>query len=226
MAESSPELVPRPVLNRKLVVRAAIQVIEREGAKALSMRAVANELGAGVMSLYNHVPNKDALIGAIAEYVMDQLEIPGDIASGDGADDWKVAARALVRAFRNAAHDYPRSMSIVLTHKIDFPVGYRATERALQIADHAGFDGKTCVNIMRALVTYALGAQVREAGKARMLQDSPNGSTAPPPELDPAEYPHVVALSTELLTHDPDAEFEFGLDLLISAIDQLPRRSS
>jgi hypothetical protein len=83
---------------------------------------------------------------------------------------------------------------------------------------------------MRALLAYAIGAQMREVNAVEMLdylrKDDP---AARPPRLDfldPAEFPHVVALQQDLLRHDPDTDFEFGLDLLLTAVDGLPRRAA
>ncbi|GLW11840.1 hypothetical protein Misp01_69680 [Microtetraspora sp. NBRC 13810] len=58
--------VPEP-LSRSRIVNAAVGLIEREGADAVSMRRIAGELRVGVMSLYNHVPSKAALLDGVAE---------------------------------------------------------------------------------------------------------------------------------------------------------------
>jgi AcrR family transcriptional regulator len=209
----------RVLLTRDRIVRAAIELIEREGSDALSMRRVAAELGVAVMSLYNHVPSKAALLDAMAERIL-----AGVIVADDPAMHWTERARSLVRAFRKVAHDHPRSVTLVLTRKVDAPSGMRPVEHALAIAADAGFDGQTSVRIMRALLAYAVGAQLREAGAAKMLYYLPKNREDLLGFLDPGDFPHVVALQQELLSHDPDTDFEFGLNLLITALETLPRR--
>ncbi|GAA0583595.1 TetR/AcrR family transcriptional regulator [Actinomadura livida] len=209
----------RPVLTRERIVLAAVALIERESADALSMRRVAAELGVAVMSLYNHVPNKSALLEGVAEHVVSGLEL-----HDDPSEPWQERARALVRAFRKVAHDNPRCMTIVLTHKIDTPVALRPAERALALADAAGFDAETAVRIMRALLAYALGAQLREVGMSKMLGHLAETGAQAWSRLDPDEFPHVLAYGPELAGVDAEADFEFGLDLLIGALDRLPRR--
>src|SRR5215472_3947102 len=118
MARRAPQPVLRVVLTRELV--------ERAGARALSMRAVGAELGVSGMAIYRHVPSKDALIEAIAGYVMAGLDVPEEPAT-----DWKAGARALMRAFRAIAQEYPRSLALILASRIAIPVGLRAIERAL-----------------------------------------------------------------------------------------------
>ncbi|MEU5877698.1 TetR/AcrR family transcriptional regulator C-terminal domain-containing protein [Spirillospora sp. NPDC047279] len=210
--------VTRPVLTRERIVQAAVDLIERGGVDGLSMRGVAAELGVAVMSLYNHVPNKSALLEGVAEYVVAGMDLPDD-----PDEPFTDRARALVRAFRKVAHDYPRSMTIVFTHKIDTPIGLRPAERALALASAAGFDGETSVRIMRALMAYALGAQMREVGHAKVL-DHETPITEGTGGLDPAEYPHVIAFAPQLARYDPETDFEFGLDLFIEALDALHRR--
>ncbi|QFG24358.1 TetR/AcrR family transcriptional regulator [Actinomadura sp. WMMB 499] len=208
----------RPPLTRGRIVRAAIGLIEREGADALSMRRVAADLDVAVMSLYNHVPNKGALLEGVAGHVMSGMELQDDPSAS-----WQERARALVRAFRTVAHDYPRCMTVVLTRKFDTMVGLRPAERALALADAAGFDGVTAVRITRALMAYALGTQLREIGFGKWLHHLDTSPAADFARLDADEFPHVIALAAELSRHDPEADFEFGLDLLISALEALPR---
>ncbi|WP_018655802.1 TetR/AcrR family transcriptional regulator [Actinomadura flavalba] len=204
----------RPVLTRARIVAAAVRLIERDGAKALSMRAVAAELGVAVMSLYNHVPGKDALLRGVAEHVVAGMDFDGAAEAS-----WADRARALVRAFRTVAHDYPRCMTIVLTHRADGSIALRPAERALAIAAEAGFDSVTAVRVTRVLMAYALGTQLREVGMTKAL-DRLTDFTA----LDPAEFPHVLASADELARNDSEADFEFGLDLLLAAVEALPRR--
>jgi AcrR family transcriptional regulator len=45
-------------LTRERIITTAVELIEREGVDAVSMRRIAAQLGSGVMSLYNHVPSK------------------------------------------------------------------------------------------------------------------------------------------------------------------------
>lgn len=214
-ATPGPEDPPaRAALTRDRIVRAAIGLIEADGAEALSMRRVATALDVAVMSLYNHVPNKKALLEGVAEYVAGTLDL-----ADDPSAPWADRARALVRAYRKIAHDYPRSLTVVLTHKTDTPAGLRPTERALAVAASAGFDGPTSVRATRALLAYAVGAQMRELRLAETFANLGTPEHAAFAELDPDEFPHVIALAPVLREHDPEADFEFGLDLLITALE-------
>jgi len=216
---SGPQNTPqRAQLSREGIVVAAVELIEREGEGALSMRRIAGELGYGVMSLYNHVPNKASLLDAIAEYVMADLQF-----AADPRAEWRDQARALVRTFREISRRYPRSVNVVIMRQLNSPAGLRPLELALATARAAGFDGITAVRVMRTFVAYALGTVVNEARLDLMRANADPGPGGYAGLLDPAEFPNTLALVDTLMEHDHEADFEFGLDLLIAAVTALPR---
>jgi AcrR family transcriptional regulator len=69
-------------LTRERIITAAVELIEREGVEAVSMRRIAGLLGSGVMSLYNHVPSKAAVLDGVAERVMSGIDFSTATRSG------------------------------------------------------------------------------------------------------------------------------------------------
>lgn len=205
---AQPEL--RGQLSRDTIIRTAIEMIERDGDDAVSMRRIAAELRYGVMSLYNHVPSKEALLDAVAERVLGEFDF-----SADPGADWRDQARALVRTFRQLSRRYPRSLNVVITRQLNSTAGLQPLEAALATARAAGFHGETAVRIMRAFVAYALGSLVLSKARADL-----HGH---PDRVDAARFPNIAELGTELMRIDPDADFEFGLELLIGAVAGLAR---
>ncbi|QIQ05967.1 TetR/AcrR family transcriptional regulator [Streptomyces liangshanensis] len=65
-----------PGLTREAIVAAGVRIADAEGIAALSMRRMATELDSGVMSLYRHVANKDALLTAITRVACDENPYP------------------------------------------------------------------------------------------------------------------------------------------------------
>jgi AcrR family transcriptional regulator len=58
-------------LSRQRILLAAIEIADRDGLGALSMRKLARVLGVEAMSLYNHVANKDELLDGMVDLVFD-----------------------------------------------------------------------------------------------------------------------------------------------------------
>src|ERR687891_2960838 len=94
-------VVKRRPLSRRRILEAAVRFVDREGLDALSMRKLGSELGVEAMSLYNHVPNKSALLDGMVEVLLGELEI---LSENYG---WEERIREGYRAFRRLAHKHP-----------------------------------------------------------------------------------------------------------------------
>ncbi len=206
-------------LTRERIITAAVELIEREGAEAVSMRRVASELGIGVMSLYNYVPSKAALLDGVAEQVLSGIDF-----TTEPGTSWEEQIRALARAFWRKARDCPRSTMVVVSRPVDSAATLRPIEHALGTLRNAGFSGEDAVRVVRTFVAYVAGTLMREVGVTpglepqRPLGQDPAVLAADRPFLNPAEFPQVMSVSAELLNRDFDADFEFGLDLLVRAV--------
>ncbi|MGK5729577.1 GntR family transcriptional regulator [Streptomyces sp. URMC 124] len=80
-------------LTRERIVRTAIALADAHGAAALSMRALAAELGVPTMALYRHVPGKDDLVARMADAVFGECGGP----PGSVPGDWRARLRAAAR---------------------------------------------------------------------------------------------------------------------------------
>ncbi|WP_336205603.1 TetR/AcrR family transcriptional regulator [Nonomuraea sp. LPB2021202275-12-8] len=205
-------------LSRARIVAAAIDLIEREGADAVSMRRIAADLGVGVMSLYNHVPNKDALLNGVAEAVLSEIEF-----TDDPDAHWTDRVRMQARAFRQIAHDHPRSTMLVVSRQLHSNAGLLPVERALATLRSAGFDGIDAVRVLRLFIAFIVGSLLREVGVTPTFAPV-HTKMINAEEVDPALFPEVSALSSLLGSCDHEAEFEFGVELLIQAIAVHPSR--
>ncbi len=67
--------VPRNTLSRHRVIEAAVALVDAQGLEALTMPALAEQLGVGTMSLYRHMPGKDELIDLMMDTIMGEQYI-------------------------------------------------------------------------------------------------------------------------------------------------------
>jgi AcrR family transcriptional regulator len=203
-------------LTRNRIIAAAMDLIEADGPQALSMTRLATELGCGLIPLYSHVPSAAALLDGIAAAIMSGM----DAGPPEGAG-WTDRMRTQVRATRQAARAYPRCSVAVAGREPATAAMYRPAEYALATLRTAGFCGEDAVRIVRAVAAYLTGTVLCEVGGAASLGAGFNGEADRRPRLRPAEFPQIISLGAELARADPDADFEFGLELLVLGMDAL-----
>src|SRR3954470_7479520 len=81
MAEGAKRHNPRTAssrerLSRERVLRAALAIADSGGLASLTIRSLAEELGAKPMSVYYHVSNKGEILDALVDIVFDEIEVP------------------------------------------------------------------------------------------------------------------------------------------------------
>jgi len=216
-------------LSRGQIVRAAIRVADTEGADAVSMRRIARELNAGTMSLYWHIASKEELLDLMLDEVQGEQQAP------EPSGDWLADLRTMASNTRASLHQH-RWMTDFLGGRP--PVGPKSLqniERALASLDGLGLAKATAITIVTTVMTYVLGAvlrEVQELNGERYLQEQAAGLSDEEKDNMVREfaervratgrYPHMAAMIAEGV--DPDApetrddRFRFGLDALLDGI--------
>src|SRR5919106_6675564 len=98
-ARSEPISAARAPLNRERVLRAATALADDGGIESLTMRRLAEKLGAEAMSLYYHVANKEAVLDGVVEVILDEInEAVMSIDRPSAEHDWKTAVRNRILA--------------------------------------------------------------------------------------------------------------------------------
>jgi len=94
-----------PKLNRDVIVNAALAFLDREGWDALTINALAAQLGTKGPSLYNHVDSLEDLRRTVRMRVIDDiLQMLSTVGSGRTRDD---AVMTMASAYRSYAHHHP-----------------------------------------------------------------------------------------------------------------------
>jgi AcrR family transcriptional regulator len=97
------------------IYTAALRLIDADGVEALTLRKLATELDANPMSLYHHVPNKEAVLRGVARMVGAQFRT---VTLEDAP--WQERIRLLASDFRTLAHRHPKLMGYSFSHQPDF----------------------------------------------------------------------------------------------------------
>lgn len=94
-----------PKLSREVIVTAALAFLDREGWDALTINALATQLGTKGPSLYNHVDSLEDLRRTVRMRVIDDiLQMLSTVGAGRTRDD---AVTAMASAYRSYAHHHP-----------------------------------------------------------------------------------------------------------------------
>ena len=201
----------RRPLDRRTILEAAVRFVDGEGLDSLSMRKLGTELGVEAMSLYNHVPNKEALLDGMVEVLLGELEIPSE------RERWESRVRGAYAAFRRLAHEHPNVFPLLVVRPPDTMDGVWLVEEFLKTLREAGFDPETALYAFRALSSYASGYAMAEI---RGFAMEPAGGRLGASTLPRDDFPHIHELDGRLEIVDHDAEFEFGLDLIIAGLKE------
>ncbi|MFB9238205.1 TetR/AcrR family transcriptional regulator [Plantactinospora siamensis] len=201
--------MPRPrSLLPDQIAAAALTVLDRAGLDALTMRAVAAELGMSTMALYRYVDGRDRLETLVVELVLAGV----DTAPPDPGPGWRAAVTVLADRIRLTVGAHPAVVPLLMTHRHRSAGVLRWSETVLGVLGAAGFAGTARVVALRAIVAYVSGAlQLEHLGP---LDGPGTGVIAARPD-----FPLMAAAARDARDVSRDEEFGAGLAALLAGLD-------
>ena len=210
-------------LTRRAIIDRALELGDAEGLEAVSLRRLATELGVTPMALYRHVTDKQDLINAMYEAIVEDFDLKAGLRPGM---KWTTQVR---RALMNiiALHDRPVALPLAIAYGGGgSPAIWRMYEGGLEILLHAGFSRREAVEVNRMLSTLV-------AGYLLVYRQ------APPPESDAllvarkrfeldllslprADYPNVVGSARELVEaqfSNPHYQLKGIVDFMVGGVE-------
>lgn len=200
-------------LSADVIVDAALELIERDGTDALTMRRLGTELGVQGMAIYHHLSSRDDLVHAIADRLLEPLR------ELDLSDDWREACRRFAATLREIAVARPAAFRLVGLHPFDTPTSLQPVERLLETLVASRFTPADALALYRAVASYARGYALAEttgftvdaqrADRRRRLET-----------LNRSEFPILAGCADQLAVLDADSGFELGLRALILGLPE------
>ncbi|WP_433567196.1 TetR/AcrR family transcriptional regulator [Nocardia sp. CA-151230] len=207
----------RPALSRERVLDAAIRVADRGGAEAITMRRVAQELGVEAMSLYHHVPNKDAMLDGVVDAVFTAIELPV------AEEDWRTALRTRAESARTVLSRHRWALGLLDSRPTPGSATLRHHDAVLGVLRNAGFTLELAAHAVSLLDSYIGGYVLQEANLPMTtpaeVQAVAGGILA---DLPADELPHLRAMIVDHALrpdYDHTGEFDFGLDLILDGLE-------
>ncbi len=225
----------RPGLTRASVVARAIELGTAEGLEAVSLRRIAQELGVTPMALYRHVRDKQDLINAMTEVVLEGMDavpaVRADMA-------WTERLRLEIENYKEQIDARPLALPLSIAYDGEGPPSFwRVLERLLAILLDAGFARRQAIVLIRMISNLLAGYLLL------LQQGTPSGATPLDPHqldllrrrfalaqmsLPRDEFPNLVAsaeVTAEVWLTDPNAWWEDTIDLIAFGLERILERN-
>jgi AcrR family transcriptional regulator len=216
----------RVPLTRERVLRTAVRLADESGIEALSMRKLAQALDVVPMALYRHVANKDELLDALVDVVIEEIDPPLD-----GAD-WKTVIRARILSARRALLRHPWASGVMESRKIPTPVVLEYMASMIGLFRTGGFSLDLTHHAMHTMGSRMFGFT------QEIFNDTADVDPAAEAEVWGAmadTYPYIFEIFTAISHDDASTvgpgcddqfEFEFALDLMLEGLEKLKHHST
>lgn len=205
-------------LSREVIIRTGLQILDRDGLEALTMRRVAQELDTGAASLYVYVNNREDLVAAMLDDALGRVVLTYE-------GNWQEQLKALIAAAVAAmsAHEGLATVSLG-----SIPTGLNALlilDRILALLKEGGLDDITAAWAVDLVYLHISAAgveqsayQTKEMTEATHIAEVDRHYASLPAD----RYPMITSMRTALLSGG-DRE-SWGLQVLIEGIRNTPIR--
>lgn len=209
----------RPAVPVERIVATALQIVDEEGADALSMRTLAQRLDSGTATLYRRFTGRADVVAQVVDLVFGSVEV----------DAATLSTMSLQKACKTAAHGMfdalRRHPNVAPLLAEGVPIGPNAMagrEALIAILLDNGFPPPLAARSYATLARYILGFAIQLTGHST-AEDSQLAGVFH--GLDPQLFPATVTVADHLPVQLED-EFALGLDLIVNGLVQLRRRKT
>ncbi|MGW5248562.1 TetR/AcrR family transcriptional regulator C-terminal domain-containing protein [Streptomyces sp. NPDC004129] len=218
LTSDQPRRGRKPAYSRETITAAAVALADAEGLEAVTMRKVAAQVGAAVMSLYSYAPDKETLLNLMVDHVSGELPT-----TNTPTGDWRADLKAIAHLQRTHMLRHPWLPAALSTRRIPGPNTLAFLEHALAALRPTGLDGTAKLEIFAQLTAFVAGHVAHEIAQAAAAQ-SPDRSAAEARYLAAVaadgHHPELAeALSAPGRPLTPEATFTRFLNRLIDGLD-------
>jgi AcrR family transcriptional regulator len=206
--------VPNRLTERR-IAEAALDLVDADGVDGLTMRKLAQRLGVSAMALYTYFPDREALLEAVTQLVLTEVEIPAEDL------DWRETIRQLMRSIRRVGLRHPKAAPLINRFPPRTVDALAFVEAAFRAFRRAGFDDRSTVRCYRALAVYSMGTfdvELSHYFTQHPAAQVVDGSLDTPTAV--RLLPHVASIAPLLADQDDEEAFEYGLELLLDGFAQ------
>jgi TetR/AcrR family tetracycline transcriptional repressor len=206
-------------LSRGRILDAALRLVDEEGMGALTMRRLGAELGVNPMSIYHHLPGKDAVISGLVELVFSGMRVRYSEGSS-----WQDRVRAWAEAYRDLVRSHPNLVLEIVSNAAAVTEAVLLVNEPLYAAlDEAGLPPAEVVVVADSVVDFVHGFAIAEGAqppghpfdRRKLLERLETGAA----EVLPTMSRVFRALTADEARYDFDRGFDAGLGILLKGIE-------
>jgi TetR/AcrR family tetracycline transcriptional repressor len=201
----------REPLTRLRIVELALDIIDTKGLPALNMRRLATAAGVKPMSLYHHFPNKDAILGAVAESIA-----AAALGEQRSTGTWRERTRLLFAGLYDLVQAHPRALPLITTGVLRTPSGRAWMEELMGVLLEAGFTPDAAARVYHLSGAFTLGLGYAQLLSLEVPAETIIGELAG----HWADYPNLLRVGLQLAIWDRPADFVTGLDVLLERFEK------
>jgi TetR/AcrR family tetracycline transcriptional repressor len=198
------------------MVETALQIVDEGGADALSMRSLAQRLNSSTATLYRHFPNRAALIDAVIDRVIGEIDVHAEEIR---AGTWEQACRRIANDYFAALNRHTGVALLLSDRSPVGPNGAMVRERWLEAMLRNGFPVDVAVRSGALISSYVQGFGIQLGGQRAVAGLDEELLPAAAQMLDQAGFPATaIALRAGVIPVSLEDEFAFGLDLILNGL--------
>ena len=209
---------PRIRLTRERVLVAAIDLADKGGVEAMSMRKLGQELGVEAMSLYNHVRNKEDIVDGLIDVIFGEIGLPLR------GIDWKTAMRLRAITAREVLARHPWAIGMMESRSSPGPATLRHHDAVIGCLREAGFSIAMTAHAYSALDSYIYGFALQQTRLPfRTTEEAAAMAEVFLRQFPARDFPHLAELTIDHVLqpgYDYADEFTFGLDLILDGLEK------
>ena len=209
----------RPGLSRERILRAAVALADDDGIDALSMRKLADVLGASTMALYRHVAHKDDLLDGMIEMVYGEIETAT-------AEAWRTTMRQRAISMRAALRRHPWALGL-MENRSPGPANLHYHHVGVAcLRAQAGLPIRAAIDAYNLMDSFVYGSALQEKTLPVDMAAAAEARRRSLARADPAladRFPYFIEIGDELAAsgYDHDDQFDRGLASILDAIERL-----
>jgi TetR/AcrR family transcriptional regulator, tetracycline repressor protein len=148
-----------PLISRRKALDAALEIVDREGLAALSIRRLGEALNVNGASLYHHFKNKDDILVGVTQLALADVTSPRT-----ENDSWRVWLPLNAYRTRQALVAHPELIPVML-RRSGLGIGAKEVEASISRLEEEGVPEEAILPLMESLELLAIVSALQEVGQ-------------------------------------------------------------